>query len=53
MLTAQVHLSMGKIEKPFREEIRIFTNAEQDPIRIPVYVIDTKNNNTDKTEHSQ
>lgn len=45
-LTAQVYLSLEKIEKPLREEIRVFTNAEQDPIRIPVYVINANNINT-------
>lgn len=44
-LLAQVHLSLKKIEIPCREEIRIFTSAEQKPIRIPVYVVNTNDNN--------
>ena len=45
-LLAQVHLSLKEIEIPWREEIRIFTSAEQNPIRIPVYVINANNINT-------
>ncbi len=44
-LIVQVDLSLKEIDIPWREEIRIFTNAEQNPIRIPVYVVNTNDNN--------
>lgn len=41
-LTVQVHLSPKEIEPALRQGIRVFTDVEQAPIRIPVYVINAK-----------